>query len=420
MRQLITRFTLPNGLRVVHYHDRRTAMAAVDVMYDVGARDEKRSLTGVAHLFEHLMFGGSENEPRFDVAIERAGGVNNAWTGSDFTNFFELLPAQNIEAALRAESDRMLALNFDPHVLQVQRSVVVEEFKQTVLNRPYGRVMHHLRSMLYHPSHPYSWPVIGLEPEHIMRVTDDDVRSWFYAHYAPNNAVLAVAGNVEPERLRELVEKWFGDIPRREIAPRVMPPQVWALDAAGVRRDVTDRVPSPLVMLAWPMAAFGQPGYTEADIITDLLGAGRAARLRRNVSGLYPDIVAEADASIIGSEHEGLLMIDARLVDDSPGSIDTACRLLLDQARALAEPGNVEPHELERALRRFEARDAATFMSPMAMAQRLAAAEMHGEDLQAELDRRRAVGLDDIARTARSIFMESPMATLVVHPEAQQ
>ncbi|MDE6497877.1 MAG: insulinase family protein [Muribaculaceae bacterium] len=416
---MITRFTLPNGLRVVHYHDRRTAMAAVDVMYDVGARDESRELTGVAHLFEHLMFGGSVNEPRFDVAIERAGGVNNAWTGSDFTNFFELLPAQNIETALRAESDRMLALSFDPHVLQVQRSVVVEEFKQTVLNRPYGRVMHHLRSMLYHPSHPYSWPVIGLEPEHIMRVTDDDARRWFYAHYAPNNAVLAVAGNVEPGRLRELVEKWFGDIPRREIPPRVMPSTVWAAPG-DVRRDVTDRVPSPLVMLAWPMAAFGQPGYTEADIITDLLGAGRAARLRRNVSGRRPELVADADASIMGSEHEGMLMIDARLVADSPANVDTACTLLLDEALALTDPANIAPHELERALRRFEARDAAAFMSPMALAQRLAAAEMHGEDLQAELDRRRAVGVEDIARTARGIFIDSPRATLVVHPEAQQ
>lgn len=415
---MVTRFTLDNGLRVVHWHDRRTAMAAVDVMYDVGARDESRELTGVAHLFEHLMFGGSANEPDFNGALERAGGVNNAWTSSDFTNFYELLPAQNIETALRAESDRMLALSFDPRVRQVQQSVVVEEFKQTVLNRPYGRVMHHLRSMLYLPSHPYSWPVIGLEPDHILRVTDDDVRSWFYAHYAPNNAVLAVAGNVEPARVRELAEKWFGDIPRREIAPRQMPRTVWATDT-DVRRDVADRVPSPLVILAWPMAAIDSPGYTEADIITDLLGAGRAARLRRNVSGRYPELVAEADASIMGSEHEGVLMIDARLVADGPGDVERAIALLLNEARSLATPGAIAPHELERALRRFEAREAATFMSPMALAQRLAAAEMHGEDLQAELDRRRAVSTADIARTARGIFFDSPMATLVVHPEKQ-
>lgn len=417
---MLNRFTLDNGLRVVHRYDSRTAMVAVDVMYDVGARDERRSLTGMAHLFEHLMFGGSANEPDFNGAIERAGGVNNAWTSPDFTNFYEVLPAQNIEAALRVESDRMLALSFNPQVLEVQRSVVIEEFKETVLNRPYGRAMHEIRSMLYHPSHPYSWPVIGLEPEHIARVTDADVREWFYSHYAPDNAVLSVVGNVGPERLRELVEKWFADIPRRNIAARKMPAEVSqrSESSTGMWREITDRVPAPLILLAWPMAAYGQPGYTEADIITDLLSAGRASRLRRNLIARYPELLTDAEASIIGSEHEGMLLMDCRVTaGNTRENIVRARECLLNEAFALTVAGNITTHEMERAINRFEARHAAAEMSAVGMAQRLAAAEMHGEDPDIELKRRRRVTIDDIAACARDIFLRSDMATLIIKPE---
>ncbi len=412
------RFTLDNGLRVVHSYDTRTAMAAVDVMYDVGSRDESRELTGMAHLFEHLMFGGSAHEPDFNGALARAGGVNNAWTSPDYTNFYELMPAQNIETALRAESDRMLALSFNPQVLEVQRSVVVEEFKETVLNRPYGRVMHELRDMLYSPAHPYSWPVIGLEPAHIERVTDADVRSWFYSHYAPNNAVLSCAGNVEPERLRSLVEKWFGDIPRRDVAPRRMPAEVFRRhdSADSLTRTVHDAVPQPLLLMAWPMAGYAQPGYTEADIITDLLSAGRAARLHRNVMARYPDLLCDAEASIMGSEHEGMLMMDCRIIPSDDESIMRARDCLLAEALALTDPASISSRELERAVRRFEARYAAEEMSPLSMARRLAAAEMHRESPESELARRRAVTADDVARTARSIFTGSEMATLIVKP----
>lgn len=416
----VYRFTLDNGLRVVHAHDTRTAMVAVDVMYDVGARDESRELTGMAHLFEHLMFGGSANEPDFNGALERAGGVNNAWTSPDFTNFYELLPAQNIEAALRVESDRMLALSFRPDVLEVQRSVVIEEFKETVLNRPYGRAMHELRDMLYKPSHPYSWPVIGLTPEHIERVTDADVRAWFYTHYAPNNAVLAVVGNIAPERMRELAEKWFGDIPRRDVPQRSIPADAYHTAAApgDLWREIDDRVPSPMVLLAWPMAAYGAEGYTEADIITDLLSAGRASRLRRNVMARHPELLADAEASIIGSEHDGMLLMDCRVVDNSRESIIRARECLLSEAFALTVPANIPQHELDRAVNRFEARQAVEELSIVERARRLAAAEIHGESLDDELVRRRRVTIDSIAATARKIFLRSDGATLIIKPES--
>ena len=192
------KFTLSNGLRVIHNYDGATAMVALNVMYNVGARDEKPNMTGMAHLFEHLMFGGSVNIPDFDGAIESAGGMNNAWTSNDYTNFYDIVPSQNAETAFWVESDRMLSLAFSDKALEVQRNVVIEEFKQTCLNKPYGDMSHHLRGLMYQ-IHPYRYPVIGKEISHIEKVTQDDVRDFFYSHYAPNNAVLSISGRITLE-----------------------------------------------------------------------------------------------------------------------------------------------------------------------------------------------------------------------------
>ena len=269
-----------------------------------------------------------------------------------------------------------------------------------------------LRDMLYKPSHPYSWPVIGLTPEHIERVTDADVRAWFYTHYAPNNAVLAVVGNIAPERMRELAEKWFGDIPRRDVPQRSIPADAYHTAAApgDLWREIDDRVPSPMVLLAWPMAAYGAEGYTEADIITDLLSAGRASRLRRNVMARHPELLADAEASIIGSEHDGMLLMDCRVVDNSRESIIRARECLLSEAFALTVPANIPQHELDRAVNRFEARQAVEELSIVERARRLAAAD--------ELVRRRRVTIDSIAATARKIFLRSDGATLIIRPES--
>ena len=210
---MATRFTLPNGLRVVHERDSATAMVALDVLYNVGARDDAPSHTGMAHLFEHLMFGGSINVPDFDGAIENAGGRNNAWTNQDYTNFYDIVPAQNAETAFWLESDRMLSLAFSDKALDVQRNVVMEEFKQVCLNQPYGDLGHHLSALAY-TVHPYRIPVIGKELSHIQGVTQELVRDFFRTHYAPNNAVLAVTGNISLEETRRLTEKWFGSVPR--------------------------------------------------------------------------------------------------------------------------------------------------------------------------------------------------------------
>jgi predicted Zn-dependent peptidase len=404
------RFKLANGLRVVHHYDGASAMVAVNVMYNVGARDERRELTGIAHLFEHLMFGGSVNIPEFDSEIERAGGVNNAWTSNDFTDFHDLVPAQNVETAFYLESDRMLSLAFNPHALEVQRSVVIEEFKQQCLNRPYGDLMHHLRRLAYGEQHPYGWPVIGLKPEHIAAVTDEDVRQWFFSHYAPDNAVLAVAGNITLEETQRLAEKWFAEIPNRSIKPRNLPAP--AFPKQDIVETVYGDVPQSMVMIAIPMAKYGTKEFLTADVLSDLLALGRSSRLFRNLVIGGNGLFTSADASIAGSEHEGMFLINARINEDSDEAIAEARRLLLEEARRLAEPGEVTPDELERTLNHFEATFMFSNMDCESKALTLAQCEMHGEDVNETVARQRSVTLDDIVRVARQLFIDTPSVTL--------
>lgn len=395
------RYTLDNGLRVIHNYDPSTVMVAVDVLYDTGARDEHRGLTGVAHLFEHLMFGGSVNIPHFDLELEDAGGENNAWTSADFTNFFDIVPAQNVETVFHLESDRMLGLSFNPDALAVQRNVVIEEFKQQCLNRPFGDLMHGLRAMIYSPEHPYSWPVIGLDPSHIARVTDEEIRRRFYAHFAPNNAVLAISGNLPYGRGRRLVEKWFGDIPRRAIEPCVLPAP--GFPVADVEREMRGAVPYPNIVIAIPMDPYGTHDFRVADCITDILSAGRSSRLYRNLIAGGDGSIIEADASIIGSEGPGFVMLTARPREATPRALDAAVDALTAQLAALAVPGDVTPHELLRTLNRFESSFALANFDALSKAQNLALAEMHGEDINHTVARQRLITTDDIARVAADL-----------------
>ena len=218
----VNRHILDNGLRIVHHEDDSTQMVALNVLYNVGARDEDPEHTGFAHLFEHLMFGGSINIPDYDTPVQNAGGENNAWTNNDITNYYLTLPYQNAEIGFWLESDRMLSLEFSPNSLEVQRQVVTEEFKQRCLNQPYGDVSHLMREMAY-KTHPYQWPTIGKEISHITQATLDEVKDFFYRFYAPNNAILAVTGHISFEETVQLAEKWFGPIERRNVQPRNLP-----------------------------------------------------------------------------------------------------------------------------------------------------------------------------------------------------
>lgn len=408
-------FTLDNGLRVAHCCDPQTAMVAVNLLYGTGARDEKASMTGIAHLFEHLMFGGSANVDDYSAEIEAAGGFDNAWTSNDFTNFYEVLPAQNIETAFWLESDRMLSPKLDERTLAVQRQVVIEEFKQQCLNRPYGDLSHYLRRMLYGDSHPYGWPVIGKTPEHVASVTAEDARNWFFDHYGPDNAVLGVCGNVSFEKVKELAEKWFGPIPRREIAPRQLPKP--SFPQHDVVEEAKGDVPQVALTIAYPMAAYGERDYFVADTITDLLSAGRSSRFYRNLLMGGDGLMSEVDASIIGSEHEGFLMLNAKLNDNSDSAIERARKMMTDEALRLAEPGNVSAYELERCMNRFESTFNFSNMGYQARAANLAMAAYHREDINDTVRRQRMTTLDDIARVAGQMFGHTASVTLIYRPK---
>ena len=405
-------FTLSNGLRVVHNYDGATAMVALNVMYNVGARDESPEMTGMAHLFEHLMFGGSVNVPDFDGAIENAGGMNNAWTSNDYTNFYDIVPAQNVETAFWVESDRMLSLAFSDKALEVQRNVVIEEFKQTCLNRPYGDMSHYLRAMVY-KHHPYRYPVIGKEISHIEKVTQDDVKEFFYSHYAPNNAVLSVSGNVSFDETCRLAEKWFGSIPVRNIAPRNYPQEPEQVEAR--REDVKGNVPQLAMVKAFRMPGYGQPNYIECDIITDLLASGRSSRFYRNLL-MTTGAFTEVDASIIGSDEPGFMMLNCKLTENDDASINKAESLIMNEVQRLVD-GEVSDYELTRTINRFESNFMFSSMGFMAKAQSLANYVMHNEDVNDVVNRYRKVTIEDIARVAREIFVLEKSSTLIYRPQ---
>lgn len=407
----INRHTLANGLRLVHVHDSSTTMVAVNTLYDVGARDERPDLTGMAHLFEHLMFGGSANIADFDGELSAAGGSSNAWTSDDFTNFYCILPAVNLETALWLESDRMLQLAFSERPLEVQRSVVIEEFKQMCLNRPYGDMDHAFRSLCY-TTHPYRIPVIGQDFTHIEKVTMDDVRQWFHAHYAPNNAVLAVCGNVTFEETLRLVEKYYSGIPSRDIAPRTYPHE--PEQTAPRTRIMTSDVPQTLIRMAFPMERYGTQGYFEADTLSDILSNGLSSRFYRRLL-LGTDLFTEIDASIQGSEDPGLFIISAKLTANGEEAERRAIDAIDAQISLLREE-QPTPHEVRRCLNLLESNRTFSNLSCLAVAQTIATSEMHGEDHDSFMAPYRAHTPASLTAAARRIFRPERANTLIYRP----
>jgi len=305
------RFKLDNGLTVLHHFDPTTPMAVVNTLYDVGARDESEDRTGFAHLFEHLMFGGSVNIADFDAPLQFAGGESNAFTSNDITNYYDILPVQNIETALWLESDRMLSLAFTPKSLEVQRNVVIEEFKQRYLNQPYGDVWLELRPLAYR-EHPYKWATIGKEIRHIEEAEMEDVKAFFKAHYHPGNAILCIAGNISLERTRELITKWYGDIPKSLKPERMLPKEP---EQTEFREKTIERaVPNDAFYYAFKMPERRSFEYYVADIISDALGRERSSRLYARLKKELK-LVTSINAYITGSLDEGLLVIDGKLSD---------------------------------------------------------------------------------------------------------
>lgn len=303
--------TLQNGLKIIVHEDHSTPMALVNVMYNVGARDELPSKTGFAHLFEHLMFGGSKNVESYDQPLQKVGGDNNAFTNNDITNYYVSLPADNIETAFWLESDRMLQLSFDPVVLETQRKVVIEEFKQRYLNQPYGNVWHKLRPLAFQ-KHPYQWPTIGKKISHIEDATMEDVKSFFYTHYAPNNAILTVAGNVRKKQVMELAEKWFGDIPTREIEERNLPQEPMQTEYRELKVEAD--VPADALYLAYKMPERVHKDYQATDLLSDIIGRGKSSRLYHRLLK-EEKLFSSINAYVTGSFDPGLLIITGKLTD---------------------------------------------------------------------------------------------------------
>jgi predicted Zn-dependent peptidase len=297
--------TLANGLRVFILPDDSTPLAAVNLLYDVGASDESPERTGFAHLFEHLMFEGSVHIPSFDTPLQMAGGTNNAFTNNDITNYYCTLPANNLETALWLESDRMLALDFSQEKLDIQKKVVIEEFKQRYLNQPYADAWLLIREMAY-KVHPYRWATIGQSVEHIEGATLDEVKSFFYTHYAPNNAILTVAGGVDVEQTFTAIKKWFGDIPSRTVPVRNLP-----LEPPQTERrflEVTRPVPDDLLVMSFPMVAKSDPSYYAYDLLSDLLGNGASSYLQE-VLVRDKRIFNDLSCYISGSRDAGMFML---------------------------------------------------------------------------------------------------------------
>lgn len=303
------RFTLENGLRVIFHKDVTTPLAVVNTLYDVGARDEDENKTGFAHLFEHLMFGGSVNIPDFDAPLQNAGGESNAFTSNDITNYYDVIPAQNIETALWLESDRMLSLAFTDKSLETQRSVVMEEFKQRYLNQPYGDVWLELRPLAYEV-HPYKWATIGKELKHIEDATMEDVKSFFKKHYCPSNAILCIAGNFEVETIKTLTEKWFGKIPSGIKPARLLPQE--PKQSSKKEKTIERNVPSNAFYFAFKMPERKSIEYYVVDVLSDALGRDKSSRLYTKIQK-EQKLVTEINAYISGSLDNGLLVIEGKL-----------------------------------------------------------------------------------------------------------
>ena len=398
---------LDNGLKVLVHIDQSTPMAVVNVLYDVGARDEDPQQTGFAHLFEHLMFGGSVNIPDYDEPLQVAGGENNAYTTNDLTNYYCQLPSENLETAFWLESDRMLSLAFSKKSLDVQRKVVCEEFKEHYINKPYGDVWHIMRELAF-KEHAYRWMTIGKELSHVENAQLEDVKRFFFKHYTPSNAILVVAGNVSVEQVRELAEKWFGDIPSGEKYKRNLPVEPEQQEER--RMTVHRKVPADAIYKTWHMCSRLDDDYYTTDLLTDILGGGASSRL-------YQALVKEQQLFTgincyhFGSLDAGLLAIDGQLVKGVDiKKAEDAIEAELDKIRH----GLVDERELQKVQNKTESVMAFEDMSVMNRAGSLAFYELlgDGELMNTEFKKYQDVTVHDLKRIANVVLQPSNSNTL--------
>jgi len=394
-------FTLDNGLRVIVHEDHSVQIAVMNILYDVGSRDENPNKTGFAHLFEHLMFGGSKNIPSYDEPLQLVGGENNAFTNTDITNYYLTVPASNIETGFWLESDRMLSLSFDPKVLEVQRKVVIEEFKQRYLNQPYGDVWLKLRPLAYQ-THPYQWATIGKEISHIENATMDDVKDFFFTHYVPNNAVLVVAGNVTLEQVKQLSEKWFAPIPSGKKQARNLPTE--PTQKQKRISNVEAKVPASALYKTYHMPGRFNKNYYAADLLSDVLSRGESSRLYQTLVK-EKEIFTSISSFVMGTIDPGLLVVNGRVKDgidlkEAEKEVDEILNQVMTKA--------VEENEMQKVKNQSMASIEFGEVEVMNRAMNLAFASLSGDaDLvNKEVELIENISTEDVHRVAKEILRE--------------
>ena len=401
------RFTLDNGLKVITHSDPSTNIVAFNLLYNVGSRDESPERTGFAHLFEHLMFEGSRHIPSFDNPLQMVGGDNNAFTNNDITNYYITLPKENLETAFWLESDRMFGLDFSKKKLDIQKNVVIEEFNQRYLNQPYGDIYLLLRPLAY-TMHPYQWATIGKDISHIKNASLQEVKDFFYHHYAPNNAILSVAGNITKNEIEILANKWFGPIESRNIKARNLPKEPKQLQARSL--TVNRQVPFNAIYKAFHMSSKLHPDYYTTDLISDLLANGNSSRLYQNLSKerhLFSDI----NAYISGDIDEGLFVVAGKLMKGI--SIDEAENAINEELLKIGTD-EISNYELEKVKNKFESVYQFGQLNALNKAMELAYQELLGDAnrINQEIDNYRKVTKTDIKKVAKELFNVNNSSTL--------
>lgn len=408
------KFTLNNGLKVIVHKDASTPLVAVNILYNIGAKDEDPEQTGFAHLFEHLMFGGSVNIPNYDEPLQKVGGDNNAWTNNDVTNYYLTVPKENLETGFWLESDRMLSLAFTEKSLEVQKAVVVEEFKQHYFNQPYGDVWLHLRPLAY-KKHPYQWSTIGKCLEHIEDAQLQDVKNFFFHHYAPNNAVLVVSGNAETEEVKRLAEKWFGPIERREIPERKLPaePKQTEFRSLHLKRDV----PYDAIYMAFHMGSRSDDDFYKVDLLSDILSNGQSSRIFQTLIK-EKNLFSTIDAYLTGDFEPGLFVISGKLTEGiSLENAEKAIWEVLDEVCA----SKADEYELQKVKNKIESSLVFSEISFLNKAMNIAQHEITGqaEDINLEVEKYNKVTTDDLQAMAQKILIKENCSTLYYHAKKQ-
>lgn len=401
------KFQLSNGLRVIVHQDKSTPIACLNILYDVGARDENPEQTGFAHLFEHLMFGGSVNIDNYDEPLQLVGGENNAFTTNDITNYYLTLPVENLETGFWLESDRMLSLAFSDKSLEVQRNVVIEEFKQRYLNQPYGDVWLLLRPMAY-KVHSYQWDTIGKEISHIENARIEDVKNFFKKYYCPNNAIMVVAGNVKVDEVKKMAEKWFGPIPKGPENKRNIPKE----PEQTVERTLTveRNVPVDAIYKAYHMCARRDKSYYATDLISDILSQGNSSRLHKSLIK-EKKLFSEIHAYVMGELDEGLFIVSGKLIDGvTMEQADAAIKEELDKIKAEL----VSADELTKVKNKTESTHIFGEMEVLNKATNLAVSELLGNAdlINQEVDKYLRVTAEEIKQVATKIFRKENCSTL--------